>query len=374
MSQSERPSPSHVAASGTDASSGTAPGLLSRRRLLQSSAVLSAAALVGVPRAQAEWEPSLRYPDANIEVLDPAFLDYRLFNASIERLATGFRWLEGPVWFGDGRYLIASDIANNRLIRWDEVTGEAATFRSPSNYSNGNTRDHRGRLITCEGSIGRRVTRTEYNGQITVLADQYQGKPFNSPNDVVCTRNGDIWFTDPPFQLGNNYEGRVVEQELPAALYRIDAETGEVTQLLNDIAGPNGLGFSADESRFFLVEGRAKPNRILWEFSHQDGELSGKTKRIEAQNHGAIDGFAIDVHGNIWAGWGSSGAVDGDPEALDGVRVFDPTGKAIGHIHLPERCANVCFGGAMGNRLFMASSHSLYSLFVNSQGVGFDLG
>jgi len=345
--------------------------LMSRRQILTAGAALSATAAFGVGAAHADWEPSLRYPDPAIEILDPSFLDYRLFNASVERLATGFRWLEGPVWFGDGRFLLASDIANNRLIRWDETSGMTSTFRSPSNYSNGNTRDNHGRLITCEGSIGRRVTRTEYNGKITVLADQYDGKPFNSPNDVVCTRSGDIWFTDPPFQLGNNYEGRIVKQELPAAVYRIDGKTGQLDKILDDIAGPNGLAFSEDESRFFLVEGRAKPNRLLWEFEHDHGKLANKKKLIEAQNYGAIDGFACDIHGNIWAGWGSSGSPDGNPEALDGVRIFDPQGKPIGHIHLPERCANLCFGGAQGNRLFMASSHSLYAIYVNTQGTGF---
>ncbi|OLO05876.1 SMP-30/gluconolactonase/LRE family protein [Salinicola socius] len=349
----------------------TPSNLLSRRQILTAGAALSATAAFGIDQARADWSPSLRYPDPAIEILDPSFLDYRLFNASVERLATGFRWLEGPVWFGDGRYLLASDIANNRLIRWDETSGVLSTFREPSNYSNGNTRDNVGRLITCEGSIGRRITRTEYNGSITVLADQYDGKPFNSPNDVVCTRNGDIWFTDPPFQLGNNYEGRIVKQELPAAVYRIDGKTGELNKILDDIAGPNGLAFSQDESRFFLVEGRAKPNRILWEFQHDNGKLGNKKKLIEAKNHGAIDGIACDIHGNIWAGWGSSGSPEGNPEALDGVRIFNSDGKAIGHIHLPERCANVCFGGAQGNRLFMASSHSLYAIFVNTQGTGF---
>ena len=342
-----------------------------RRDILRSALALSAGAVMSRVGMAEEWEPSLRYPDPAIQVLDPSFMKYRLFNASVERLATGFRWLEGPVWFGDGRYLLVSDIANNRIVRWDEITGRADTWRTPSNYSNGNTRDRQGRLVTCEGAIGRRVTRTEYNGSITVLADNYQGKRFNSPNDVVCAADGSIWFTDPPFQLSNNYEGRIAEPELPHGVYRINASDGKVVQVLDNIAGPNGLCFSPDGKKFYLVEGRAKPNRLVWVFDvSADGQLSNKTKFIEAQNYAALDGIKCDIDGNLWAGWGSTGALEGKPEELDGVMVFNPSGQPIGHIHLPERCPNLCFGGENGNRLFMASSHSLYALYVNTQGAG----
>ena len=316
-----------------------------------------------------EWQPSLRYPDPAIEVLDPAFLKYRLFNASIERLATGFRWLEGPVWFGDRRCLLASDIPNQRIVRWDEATGLTTTYREPSNFANGNTRDLQGRLVTCEAAVGRRITRTEHDGRITVLADHFDGKPFNSPNDIVCKRDGSIWFTDPPFQLANDYEGRIAAQELPHAVYRIDGDTGTLTQVITDIAGPNGLCFSPDESVLYVVEGRAQPHRLVWAYDVLGGKAVGARRiAITALNHGGLDGMRCDEDGNLWCGWGGTGHPDAQPEALDGVMVFSPEGDALAHIHLPERCANLCFGGADGNRLFMAASHSLYALYVNTRG------
>ncbi len=317
----------------------------------------------------APWTPSPRYPDASVVVLDPSFLKYRLFAASVERLATGFRWMEGPVWIGDGRYLLASDIANNRLVRWDEATGATSIFREPSNYANGNTRDMQGRLVTCEGAVTRRISRTEHSGRVVTLADGFDGKRFNSPNDIVCQSNGAIWFTDPPFQLTNDYEGRIAQQELPSAVYRVDGVTGQVTQVLDDLAGPNGLCFSPDETKLHVVESRAEPSRKIWSYNvGVEGGLSNKTLLIDANGPGAIDGIKCDVDGNIWAGWGSNGSPNADPAQLDGVMVFNPQGNAIGHIRLPERCANLCFGGIDNNRLFMASSHSLYSLYVNTRG------
>ncbi len=316
------------------------------------------------------FTPSLRYPDPQVVVLDPSFLKYRLFSASVERLATGFRWMEGPVWFGDGRYLLASDVANNRIIRWDAITGVACVFREASNYANGNTRDLQGRLVTCEGALTRRISRTEHNGAITTLADNFKGKRFNSPNDLVCQSNGAIWFTDPPFQLSNDYEGRIAQQELPHAVYRIDGSSGQVTQVLDELAGPNGLCFSPDEKKLYVVESRAVPSRRVWAYDvGHDGRLNNKTLHIDANGPGAFDGIKCDVDGNIWAGWGSNGALDADAATLDGVMVFNPKGKPIAHIRLPERCANLCFGGADNNRLFMASSHSLYALYVNTRGV-----
>ena len=321
------------------------------------------------PAGALPWTVSPRYPDPSVVVLEPSFLKYRLFAASVERLATGCRWMEGPVWFGDGRYLLASDIANNRIVRWDEATGALSVFRAPSNYANGNTRDMQGRLVTCEGAVTRRISRTEHSGRVVTLADSFDGKPFNSPNDVVCQSNGAIWFTDPPFQLGNDYEGRIAQQELPHAVYRIDGVTGGVTQVIADLAGPNGLCFSPDEARLHVVESRAEPSRRIWSYDvGADGQLSHKTLLIDANGPGAIDGIKCDLDGNIWAGWGSNGAPDADPEQLDGVMVFNPRGQPIGHIRLPERCANLCFGGSDNNRLFMASSHSLYALYVNTRG------
>ena len=314
-----------------------------------------------------DFVTSLRYPDPRIEVLDERFLKLRLFSASVERLATGLRWGEGPVWFGDGRYLLVSDIPNNRILRWDEASGALSEFRKPSNNANGNYRDRQGRLITCE-HLTRRITRTEYDGSITVLADRYGGKRLNSPNDIVCARDGTIWFTDPLFGIAGYWEGEPAEQELPMAVYRL-APDGELQQVITDLAAPNGLAFSPDESILYVVESRSLPHRLIWAYDHvRDGRLSNKRLALDAQGPGAFDGFRIDVEGNLWCGFGSNGAPGADLEALDGVRVFAPDGTPLAHIHLPERCANVCFGGRHRNRLFMAASHSLYALYLNVQG------
>ena len=352
----------------------------SRRRFLKNSLLCSAAAAAAgsvLPQLASAAQPlSLRYPDTAVKALDDSFLQLRLFNASVEKLADGLRWAEGPVWFGDGRYLLVSDIPNNRIMRWDEISQSLAVYREPSNYSNGLARDRQGRLIACEGSttqdVGRRITRTEHDGSISVLAEQFEGKRFNSPNDLVVKRDGSVWFTDPPFQTGNFYEGYKIEPELPHGVYRIDGETRKVTRVADDLAGPNGLCFSPDEKTLYVVEGRAKPNRLIWAYSvNEDGSLGQRRKHVEATDTGALDGIKCDEFGNLWCGWGSNGSADSDPEKLDGVRVFDPQGKAIGHITLPERCANLCFGGEKGNRLFMASSHALYSIFVNARGAIF---
>jgi gluconolactonase len=307
------------------------------------------------------WEGSQRYPDPAIEILDPAFERYRVFSAAVERLATGFRWCEGPVWFGDGRYLLWSDIPNNRIMKWEEETGTVSVFRKPSNFANGNTRDRLGRLVTCEH--GRRVTRTEIDGAVTVLADRFEGKQLNSPNDVVVKSDGSIWFTDPPFGILGNYEGIQAEPELPQNVYRIDPATGALS-VAATARGPNGLAFSPDESKLYLVESRATPTRLLLVYDVVDGtRLANGRQFIDAGVGGTPDGFRVDVDGNLWCGWGMGS------EALDGVMIFDPTGRLIGRIRLPERCANVCFGGRMRNRLFMAASQSLYALYVNTQGV-----
>ena len=316
--------------------------------------------------ASARFEPSSRYPDPRIEVLDERFLKLRLFSASVERIATGLRWAEGPVWFGDGRYLLVSDIPNNRILRWDEASGEVSEFRKPSNNANGHFRDRQGRLLTCE-HLTRRVTRTEYDGSITVLADSFEGKRLNSPNDIVCARDGSVWFTDPSFGISGYWEGEPGEQELPHAVYRI-APDGTLQQVLTDLAGPNGLAFSPDESVLYVGESRAAPTRKIWAYEHAGGRLANRRLAADAKGPGAFDGFRVDIAGNLWCGFGSNGALDANPEGLDGVRVFAPDGTAIGHIHLPERCANVCFGGRHRNRLFMAASHSVYALYVNTQG------
>lgn len=308
----------------------------------------------------AEWQPSTFYPDPAIETLDPAFAKYRLFSAAVERLATGFRWAEGPAWFGGGRYLLWSDIPNDRILRWDETDGSVSTFRQSSGYANGNTRDREGRLVTCEHGT-RRVTRTEHDGTITILADRYQGKRLNSPNDVVVKSDNSIWFTDPPFGIAGFYEGEKAESELPAALYRLDPATGTLTVMADDVAGPNGLAFSPDESRLYVVASRNTPNRTIEAYDVKGDRLANRRTLIDA-GPGTPDGFRVDIDGNLWCGWGM-----GTP-ALDGVMVFNPQGAPIGRIALPERCANLCFGGRHRNRLFMASSQSLYALYVNTQG------
>jgi gluconolactonase len=309
------------------------------------------------------WEMSERYPDPAIEVLDPSFTKYRIFSAAVERLATGCRWSEGPVWFGDGRYLLWSDIPNNRIMKWEEETGAVSIYRKPSNYANGHTRDRQGRLVTCEHGA-RRVTRTEYDGSITVIVDSHEGKRLNSPNDVVVTSDGAIWFTDPPFGILGTYEGHKATPESPQCVYRVDAGTGRASAVATDIRGPNGLAFSPDERTLYVVESRATPNRLLLAFDvvENGAKLANKRVFIDA-GPGTPDGFRVDVDGNLWCGWGM-----GVPE-LDGVRIFSPQGKPIGHIRLPERCANVCFGGEDRDRLFMAASKSLYAVYVNTQGV-----
>src|SRR6202140_5508327 len=210
---------------------------------------------------RAGWRAEANYPDPAIHALAPRFEKYWLKLSAVERLTTGLRWAEGPVWFGDGRYLLCSDIPNNRIIKWEEETGAVSIFRKPSNFANGPTRDRQGRLITCEHG-GRRVTRTEYDGRVTVLADRYQGKLLNSPNDVVVKSDNSIWFTDPPFGILGNYEGRRAEPQLPTNVYRVDGRTGAATVVAGDINGPNGLCFSPDETKLYVVESRARPRLI----------------------------------------------------------------------------------------------------------------
>ena len=317
----------------------------------------------GVP-----FVPHARYPDPAVDVLDDSFAALRLYSASVEQLATGLRWAEGPVWFGDGRYLLVSDIPNNRILRWDECSGALSVFRQPSQHANGHTRDHQGRLVSCEHGT-RRITRTELDGAITVLADRFDGRRLNSPNDIVCAADGSLWFTDPPFGIGGWWEGEPAPPELPHAVYRLDAERGSLQQVITDLAGPNGLAFSPDGMVLYVVESRARPSRLIWAYDvAAGGRLSNPRVAVDADGAGALDGFAVDAAGNLWCGWGSDGRTGADASALDGVRVFNPQGRAIGHIHLPERCANLCFGGRHRNRLFMAACHSVYALHVNVQG------
>ena len=308
------------------------------------------------------WHAATRYPDPAIAALDKRFEPYWIKLAAVEQIATGMRWAEGPVWFGDQRCLLWSDIPNNRIMRWDDETGAVSVFRRPSNFANGNTRDRRGRLVTCEHG-GRRVTRTEYDGSITVLMDSFEGRPLNSPNDVVVASDGAIWFTDPPFGIMGNYEGHWAKPEVGQNVYRIDGETGHAAVVADDVLGPNGLCFSPDGSILYIVESRGAPNRKVLAYDVVDGGKGIKNKRVLIDaGPGTPDGMRCDVDGNLWCGWGM-----GDP-ALDGVMVFAPDGAPIGRIALPERCANLCFGGRANSRLFMASSQSVYALYVNVAG------
>jgi gluconolactonase len=299
----------------------------------------------------------------SFEVLDPRFRRLALPYIHVEKLYTGCRWAEGPAWFAAGRYLVWSDIPNDRMLRWDDTDGSVSVFRQPSMNSNGNTVDVQGRLVTCEHR-GRCVSRTEFDGKRTVLADRHDGKRFNSPNDVVIKSDGSIWFTDPSYGIDSDYEGDAARSEIGACrVYRIDPASGRVTVVASDFVQPNGLAFSPDESKLYIVEAGVTPRLIkVYDVVDNGSKLANGRPFITAEAGGTPDGFRLDVDGNLWCGWGMGN------EKLAGVKVFDASGKPIGFIALPERCANVCFGGVKRNRLFMAASHSLYALYVNTQG------
>ena len=337
--------------------------VLSRRTFL--SAAGTAAALAGVPgMALADrWggPTAVRLPDPLVQVLDDRFLKYRLTLAVIERLWTGCRWAEGPVWFGDWRAVIWSDIPNDRMLKFDEETGQVSIFRKPSNYANGNARDNQGRLITAEHGGGRRISRTEYDGTITILCDKYNGKRFNSPNDVVVKKDDSIWFTDPPFGISGHYEGHKATPELPHAVYRWDAKTGQVGVLTEDIKGPNGLCFSPDEKKLYVIEARTSPRQIRLFDVVDNGTKIANSKVFVTCGPMAADGMRCDRDGNLWVGMGGG-------EGNDGVAVYAADGKMIGKINTPERVANLCFGGAKRNRLFMCGTTSLYSLYTEAEG------
>lgn len=306
--------------------------------------------------------PGTIYPDPRVEAVDKRF-KYKIGNAYIERIATGMRWSEGPAYFRDGGYLLWSDIPNNRIMRWSEDDGHVSVYRFPSNFANGNTRDREGRLVTCEHD-SRRITRTEPDGSVTVLMDRFQGKPLNSPNDIVVAADGAVWFTDPPFGISGNYEGHKAQPELPPNVYRLDPRTGRATVVyVPDPGFPNGIAFSPDEKKLYIIvmafpDGRPSEIRVF----DVNGERLTNGKTFCATMGGNTDGMRVDVEGNVWCGMGN-----GDPRE-DGVRCYAPSGDLIGKIHLPETCANLCFGGKKKNRLFMAASTSVYSLYVDTVG------
>jgi len=294
------------------------------------------------------------------ETLDPRFDALTNGSARLERLATGCRWAEGPAYFPAGRYLVWSDIPNDRMLRWDECDGHVSEFRSPAGYTNGHTVDREGRLVSCE-HLARRVTRTEADGTITVLADRYQGKRLNSPNDVVVRSDGSIWFTDPSYGIDHDYEGRRQERELDGChVYRVDPVTAEVTRVADDFARPNGLAFSPDESRLYIADTGAThdpdgPRHIRAFDVIDDRTLSGG-EVFAVCDAGIFDGFRFDEDGRLWTSAG------------DGVHCFEPDGTLIGKIRVPETVSNVCFGGPHRNRLFITATSSVYSVYLLLRG------
>lgn len=290
------------------------------------------------------------------EVVDPVFGTYVLGNAPVKQLATGFDWVEGPVWFGDANCLLFSDIPSNRIMRWTPGAG-LSTFRDPSNFSNGHTRDRQGRLVSCQHG-SRSVTRTEYDGRITVIADGYEGKRLNSPNDVVVSSDGAIWFTDPHYGIASDYEGYRSTQELACNVYRVDPD-GSMAAVLTDFACPNGLAFSPDETRLYVADtGRVGHNdpKHIRVFDVAGQKLSGGEIFHKITN-GASDGFRVDTDGNVWSSAG------------DGVHCIGPNGHLMGKILVPERVSNVCFGGRGNHRLFITATTSVYAISLNRSGV-----
>lgn len=313
------------------------------------------------PEVQRDWSgrDPVRYPDPDIVALDNRFRRYIIGNTAIRRLHTGTMWAEGPAWNGVGRYLVWSDIPNNVQLRLIEDDGRVTTFRNPSGNSNGNTFDGEGRQLSCEHG-GRRVVRYEHSGALTVIAENYQGRRLNSPNDVVVHPDGSIWFTDPIYGIRGNYEGFKAESETKPAVYRVDPKSGAIDLITDEMTGPNGLCFSPDrrtlyvadtgtgrEIRAYAVDGKSARNGRR----HAQLTVPGSSGTLAA-----ADGIRCDIDGNIWAG------------ARPGVQVIAPDGVAIGAIRLPENCANVCFGGLKRNRLFMTASQSLYAVYVDTQG------
>ncbi len=320
-----------------------------------------------------DWkDPSTAiYPDPAFEVFDKRFAKYNAATTGLVRIWTGGVWTEGPVWFGDMHCLLFSDIPNNRICNYDIMTGKTTIFRKPSNFTNGNTRDRQGRLVSCEQGT-RRITRTEYTGEITVLADKYQGKPLNSPNGVIVKSDDTVWFTDPSYGIGGDHEGNRAEAELPRNVYRLDPKSGKLDVVVGDFSMPNGLCFSPDEKKLYITDtgalGGKEPYTLIRVFDvGDDGKLSND--RIfhdfkDVPQPYIADDIRVDEDGNVWAagGWSPN-------HAFNGVRVYAPDGTPLGAIVTPEVAANLCFGGHHHNRLFIAASTSIYAIDVGTRGV-----
>jgi len=297
---------------------------------------------------------------SSFEVADPRFRKLALPYIHVEKLYTGCRWAEGPAWFGAGRYLVWSDIPNDRMLRWDETDGSVSVFRHPAMNSNGNTVDLQGRLVSCEHR-SRCVSRTEFDGSRIVLADRHEGKRFNSPNDVVVKSDGSIWFSDPSYGIDSDYEGDAAPSEMSSnSVYRIDAQSGRVTVVASDFAQPNGLAFSPDESLLYIADtgithATDGPCHVRRFKVSDDGRSISGGEIFATCPAGVFDGFRVDVHGNLWLSAG------------DGVRCHASDGSLLGKIAIPESVANVCFGGPKLNRLFICATTSLYSVFLNTR-------
>jgi gluconolactonase len=294
------------------------------------------------------------------EILDERFRRCCNLSARLDHLYGGCRWAEGPAYFPAGRYLVWSDIPNDRMLRWDEPTGTVGVFRQPAGYTNGNTVDREGRLVTCEHG-NRRVTRTEHDGSITVIVDRFEGKRLNSPNDVVVKSDGSIWFTDPSYGIDTDYEGHRAESEIGGCyVYRVDARSGVCRIVADDFVRPNGLAFSPDERRLYIVDTGGThmaggPRHIRAFDVAEDGTLAGGDV-FATSTAGFFDGFRLDESGRIWTSAG------------DGVHCYDPDGSLIGKIRVPEPAANAVFGGAKRNRLFICATTSLYAVFLAVNG------
>ena len=319
-----------------------------------------AAALGGAAAAQQsrDWsgQHPLQYPDPDVVALDPRFRKYIVGSTPIRRLYTGTLWAEGPAWNGVGRYLLWSDIPNNVQMRYLEEDSHVSVFRNPSGYSNGNTFDFEGRELSCEHG-GRRVVRNEPNGTLTVIADKFEGKRLNSPNDIVVHPDGSIWFTDPTYGINGDYEGFKAEKELKEAVYRV--EGGKITKITDEMSGPNGICFSPDYKKVYIADTGAGRETRVYDIDGAKVRNGKRFIQLDIPGTGEpsyADGIRCDVDGNVWCG------------ARPGVQVVTPNGERIGVIRLPETCANICFGGTKRNRLFMAASQSLYSIYVATTG------
>jgi len=297
---------------------------------------------------------------SDFEVVDPRFRELAFLYVRVEKLWTGCRWAEGPAWFGGGRYLVWSDIPNDRVLRWDETDGSVSVFRQPSMNANGHTVDGLGRLVSCEHR-GRCISRTEHDGRRVVIASHFEGKPFNSPNDVVVKSDGSIWFSDPSYGIDSDYEGDAARNEQGAQrVYRVAPDTGAVSVVASDFLQPNGLAFSPDEAILYIVDTGAThvadgPHHVRRFRVGSDGGLSGGEVFAECPK-GLYDGLRVDVRGNLWLSAG------------DGVHCHAPDGTLLGRIRIPEPVANLCFGGAKRNRLFICATSSLYSVYLNTRG------